>query len=105
MVCGADLVTRSGGWHQPVDPPRLVISRPKTPLPRDEPADGWQVVPGQTTDLSSTLIREWMRAGDWDRLEKSEAVPPELLEFLAVLHRQGKLGTRLAASALIPSLV
>jgi len=90
MVCGADLVSRCGGWARPVSPPMIVVGRPGVALPPAPPAKGWHLAEGDTRPASSTEIRGAIGGGHWDHLAEL-GCEASVVAFLRARREAGEL--------------
>lgn len=92
LVCGADLVTRCGGWSRPIMPPAIVIPRHEVVLPDEGMAEGWHIVfsGDRTEPVSSTQIREVIGQGRWQELAEV-GCGVAVSQFMQARHDAGRL--------------
>jgi len=90
MVCGADLVERCGGWSQSPPYPIVVLRREGATLPTSSPSVGWEVAEGDTKPVSSTLIRDAISGGHWERLADI-GMDSCVVEFMSARFQAGTL--------------
>ena len=75
LILGSDNIQDWEKWHRHEDLDKMVE---KFVVPRAGSTSSPWVLP----DISSTTIREWIQAGEWDKVET--VVPPKVVDYIRV---------------------